>query len=165
MPGRRRIWKDRVLVLSLTNDSESIFRLTGATQPDPEDSKGMTLVRCIGKFDMKPLVQGAVNGASGMWFGVGITSEEAFGVGPTVVSSVQVEAEFPPSGWLYRSVSLVIDSVDAFDQPPVTIQWDIRAQRKLMYGVPFLRVENAEADPSGFTVLLCGIVRCLYLMP
>jgi len=162
---RRRIWKDRVITSSVVSDSEILFRLTGATEPDPEDSKGMTLVRSIGILNVVPQNEGGVNGVQAFFVGIGLTSEEAFGIGTTAVSSVQVEAEAPPSGWLLRTVRQVVNSVDPYDHPSVVFEWDLRAQRKLMYGVPFLRLESVLVDGGASTMLIDGVVRSLYLLP
>jgi len=162
---RRRIWKDRVVDFNLAVDGEFVFRLTGAAEPDPEDSKGMTLVRCIGKVNSVPSLPGASNGAAEIFLGIGLTSEEAFGIGTTAISSVIVEAEAPPSGWLLRTVGVVVNSVDSQDMPALIQEWDLRAQRKLMYGVPFLRIENATMTGVGVSTVHSMVVRSLYLMP
>ena len=47
--------------------------------------------------------------------------------------------------------------------PGVTqIRMDLRAQRKLGDGVPFLRVVNSPGAGVTFTVRVVGIVRTLY---
>jgi len=165
MSPRRRIWKDRVVQASIVVDGEILVRLTGATEPDPVDSKGMTLVRSIGRLSAFAASPGAVNGSMDLFVGIGLTSEEAFGIGTTAVSSVQVEDENPPSGWLLRTDMVMHDSIDSYDHPAVMTEWDIRAQRRLMYMVPFLRLETIVVAGSGFTLSICGVVRSLYLLP
>jgi len=163
---RRRIWKDRVVNLTLVTASDGIpIRLTGATTPDPEDSKGMTMVRCLGRLNILPLSPGTANGRTRLFVGLGIVSEEAFVAAGASLPTLDSQQEQPSSGWLLRTEVVVVDSIIASDLAAIPLEFDIRSQRKLMYGVPYLATQNVALGATPFTVSVTGVVRTLFLMP
>ena len=46
--------------------------------------------------------------------------------------------------------------------PPIDIVMDLRSQRKIGQGIPFLSVHNNPGAGTPYTVRVVGIVRTLY---
>ena len=155
---RRRQWEDFLFDLDLTNGSRSI---TDLTRVDADEAKGMTLVRIILKLEAVELaVDGEIAAAMMVSAGIGVTGLEAIDLGVTAVAHPGTATEIPPSGWMWRDRMLVISG----GQTRSVFTADLRSQRKLLYGGPFLTIANDPQQGTAFTISVVGIVRCLYLL-
>ncbi len=155
-PRRRRMWSDRFIdEITLTGaiDEELLFN-----PGDLDIGKGSTLVRMIGDLSLAPNadVSGSTNSMI-LSLGIGLVSPEV------VEGSIQVglEGELPMSGWLWRR-RLVIQESNPVQK---IIEFDIRAQRRLMYGEPRLFISNDVNVGTTFSVRTNGLIRVLYLLP
>ena len=93
-----------------------------------------------------------------------MSGQEAIQASSVSIPFPQEEDEFPSSGWLYRNIVPVLaDATPGFPVP--IIDKDIRAQRKLMYGAPWIRFVNLNQQGTPFSVRVDGVIRCLYLLP
>ena len=127
--------------------------------------KGMTLVRILIQLSLYPSDVLDDAGVQRLAIGIGLAGQEAIQQSGSAIPNPETEDEFPPSGWLYRVVHPVIaDPTPGFPTP--VLDKDLRAQRKLMYGAPFVRFVNInEQGATPFSVNIQGVIRCLYLLP
>ena len=159
MARRRSIWSDTIVNETTADDTQDSADLLVEYQED--ESKGMTLVRLIISLNLYPnaFVGNSLNAAL-MSMGIGIFSREMVDLGdfpePGVANNI------PQTGWMWRDQYVVSEN----PQPSlVRISLDIRSQRKLMYGLPFLVIDNEDATGMGFTMRVRGVIRALYLLP
>jgi len=153
---RRRLWSDRLI------DEDTV--VAGVDEElliNPGDideiGKGSTLVRMIISLSIQPLAIVPVSVSTViMSYGVGLTSPEV----TEGTINVGLEGEVPSSGWLWRDRVVVRESAPI----PLRLNFDIRSQRKLMYGEPRLFLANDADVGVSFIVRTKGIIRCLYLM-
>jgi len=162
--ARRRQWEDFAFDLDISSGAQSAP--VALTRAPAGEVKGLTLVRTIISLAVIPLDMGSISGApvQQVYCGLGVTGEEAVNAGGSSVADPADPVEFPPSGWLYRDVRLVVDDSTP-GYPWQRFEIDLRAQRKLMYGVPFLKFTNLPQQGTAFTISVVGCVRCLYLLP
>ena len=120
-----------------------------------------TLVRTIICLDILPVVpSNDPTNANLVGIGIGVASTAGFGVvGGTADPSVA--GEEPLQGWVWKCMYWVRET-NGNIADPVMVRMDLRAQRKLGDGVPFLRVTNAAGAGVSFTLRTVGIVRTLY---
>ena len=161
MAKRRTSWEDTIFDAdAIAEGSAGVnFALDGTLSQ--ADSQGLTLTRCIGDLTFLSGTTAGANGQQRLSLGIGMASREAFTAG--VLPDPESETEEPARGWVYRTVLGVTQSVQA--QPMVRLQFDIRAQRRLDSGRLWVRVVNLDVGGTGFNILVCGIVRSLFLLP
>ena len=158
---RRRQWIDTVMEHTIAPVTELTVVLTTGI-PDNE-LKGMTLVRILLQLTALPANIGDDDGVMRLSMGIGIAGQEAIQTSGQAIASPQTEDEFPSSGWLYRNSVVVIgDPTPGFPVP--IIDKDIRAQRKLLYGAPYIRFHNSTLQITAFSTEVVGVIRCLYLL-
>jgi len=160
MVVRRTRWIDALLNNSVSNGGQVVVSLVGNLTPN--ESAEMTLVRTIMCYQLKASVPGGVNGSQLMDIGIGSTSLEAFSAG--VIPDPPIATDFPLMGWVYRCRHVVVDSVDAHDDTPREVTKDIRSQRKISRGELYIAMNNTALDGTTFTVVVTGIIRCLFKM-
>jgi len=156
-PRRRRTWTDQFIdeVTAAASIDEDLL----ISEADLLDiGKGSTLVRMIGNLTVHPSTISNDSLDSMVYsMGIGLVSPDVV-AGSIDVSS---ESDTPMSGWLWRVRETVFEAnVDA-----LRINFDIRAQRKLMYGEPRIFMANNVGTGPTFSVTVTGIVRSLYLLP
>jgi len=153
---RRRTWTDQFIDENTTSGALDEDQLISEAQL-VEISKGATLVRMIGNLTVIPTA--TVNDSTDVMIysmGIGLVSTDVIS-GSIDVSS---EADTPMSGWLWRVRELVFEA----NTDVLRINFDIRAQRKLMYGEPRIFMANDLFAGTSFTVSVSGIIRSLYLL-
>jgi len=123
-------------------------------------NKGMTLTRMLLKWDIYPAayIVDSVDASAYSW-GIAMISEEMFAAG---VFPDPNSADQPLTGWLARGCAIVQENANT---QAIHIDEDVHTQRKLMYGSPYLIINNDVALGTAFNVLSAGIVRMLYKLP
>ena len=163
-PRRRRRWADRLLQVSVANNTTTTNDLT--TEFADNDRAGLTVVRLIMCYSIRANNPGAVSGTQILDIAIGLFEKEAFGA--TVLPDVQTEADYPRGGWLYRCRHVVQDepTADGVITAPEIFK-DVRSQRKIggPDAVLGLIAHNQSHEGNTFTVKLVGIIRGLYLLP
>jgi len=154
---RRRKWED-FLISEVTADGTQdthILTIDSGTNAN----KGRTLVRLIVGIDVIPdgAVENSVDNMN-VALGIGMVSTEAFNAGAFPDPNTSLDS--PLTGWMWRWNGTVYENPES---TRVRIDFDIRSQRKLMYGFPVLII-NADANSgTPFNVETRGLIRCLYL--
>ena len=155
-PRRQRDWVDIFVDESTadgTLDQEGLIDQTLS-------NRGKTLVRMIIGLNIQSALE-VVDSVATMIYsvGIGLISSE---IGETDTQiNVGVQNDVTASGWLFRRRLVVRQGYDG----GVRIEADIRAQRKLLYGVPRIFIQNSSNVGTPFTVTSTGLIRCLYLLP
>ena len=161
--ARRRMWIDTVMNHTIAAGSTALTVVLTRGISD-NDLKGMTLVRVLLQLTYFPANLLDDTGVQRLAAGIGVSGQEAIQASSVSILSPQEEDEFPSSGWLYRNIVPVLaDATPGFPVP--IIDKDIRAQRKLMYGAPWIRFVNLNQQGTAFSVRVDGVIRCLYLLP
>jgi len=157
---RRTTWEDRVLGQTLVAGAQLLIRVDGTNSV--ADSQGLTLTRVI--IDMY-LMSTSIAGAYGVQavdYGVLGMSRESFAAG--ISPDPGSESEEPMRGWVVRNrVAVAQNGIGT----PVTvrIQHDLHAQRRLDEGVIAMVFDNSNVLGTSASVLVLGLVRCLFLLP
>jgi len=152
---RLRDWEDNFIDESTglgETDEQTLLQSTDTS------NKGKTLVRMVGHLDLIA-ISPVVNSIDTVLYsmGIGVVSNDL----ALADLNVGIEQSRSLSGWLWRWRGKVLENATAFNH----IDFDIHAQRKMMYGEPRLFIQNATGTGSSFTVLATGLIRCLYLLP
>ena len=164
VPRRRRRWADKLF--NLTVGAGAQVEIDLSTEFTANETAGLTVVRMIMCYTLRPSNPGAVSGNQHLDIGVGMFEAEAFAAG--VLPDVDAEADYPRGGWLYRCRHNVQDELDATGV--VTYyehNKDIRSQRKLggpdtALGIIF---DSSTGEGTTFSIQVVGIVRSLFLLP
>ena len=98
--ARRRQWIDTLQGTTLASGNTLLQSLLVSLE-DPEETKGMTLIRLIISLDVRSTVPGGAAGIQRFSMGAGIVGADAIGTTASVADSGQ-SGEHPPSGWLWR---------------------------------------------------------------
>ncbi len=146
---------------NLADASGSLQTLLGAL--GPINTRGNTVTRMIIDLMMVPTVTNAVTGMQKLSIGIGIASQDAFGVGASALPNPATEADEPARGWLYRGHKLINDDTAQFSIAVVSV--DIRAKRKVDNGELYLLMENFTTGGTAFSVTVVGLIRTLMLLP
>ena len=163
-PRRRRRWADTLLNDTCVSGSNDRLDLT--EEFSPNEKAGLTLVRMILCYTIRPSNPTTVSGNQLVDLGIGVAETEAFAA--DILPDTNAEADYPRGGWLYRCRHNVQDEPTAQG----VITWpehtrDIRAQRRI--GGPdatlFYYLYNTVGEGTSFTVITVGIIRCLFLLP
>jgi len=158
-PRRRRDWHDSFIDEAGTAGGNDETVLLDAA-PDGAN-KGRTLVRMI--IDLH--IQASAPVATGtdlmqVNLGIGMVSEDVL----EGSISVGTEGDTPISGWLWRRRVIVAENLSA-NLALLSVEGDIRSQRKLMYGEPRLFIQYTAQTGTAFAVSTTGLIRALYLLP
>ena len=163
-PRRQRRWADKLFSLATASTTGDAIDLSGEFTAN--ETAGLTVVRMILCYTIRPNNPGAASGNQLVDVGIGLFEAEAFAAG--VLPDVQSEADYPRGGWLYRCRHNVQDDLSGVG----TIQWpetnkDIRSQRRL--GGPDVALGfllfNGPGEGTAFSTHMVGIVRTLFLLP
>ncbi len=158
MTTRRVEWQDFVVNAAIATGAQGVEALIVA----PElQKKGYTLTRLIVTLYLRPTVYVVdstdVQIAS---MGVGIISDEAVTAG--AFPDPNAEADNPVTGWIWRDCGIIQENAGV---QSTKVHVDIRSQRKLMYGNPYLIINNDAVSGTSFTADIQGLVRVLYKLP
>jgi len=150
------IWGDSILTESTPTGTQDSAILTDKFADD--DFKGWTLARMIVDLTVLPAALGVDSiDVSQMFMGIAMVSQEAAAGG--IFPDPHANSNDPLTGWLWKGHVAVAENAAV---GPVRVFADIGTQRKLMYGNPYLIMNNVYAIGSAFTMLTRGIVRSLY---
>ena len=158
-PRRQLKWATTNLNASVISGGEALFDLNQVLAASQEEES--TLVRTITCFQLVP-VSPAGTSANQMLCGLGIGVASREGFDASAIADPSVSGEEPIQGWVWKCMYWVPENV-LNGAEPVLIEKDLRAQRKIGKGVPFLKFSNDPgAGVAPFTMRLVGIVRTLY---
>ncbi len=162
MVARNRAWTDsRFAGVSLAAGSPNKVNLL-ANAPTMDT---LTVVRIVGDVTIQYTPNSTVvDSLSIVDMGIGVSSTEAFTVGPTALPSPAVVTEFPPRGWLYvasRPVSQQAESTGVLNEI-ARFQFDLGAMRKIDKGILFCVFQNEDILTGG-AVRVTGRIRVLCL--
>jgi len=160
MPARRRVWDDAIVNEDTATGTQDSTDLMPNFQES--ETKGFTLVRLIIGLDLTPNPPGVSTSADQMLMhlGIGVFSREMIDV--VDFPEPQLSNNIPMTGWLWRATYVVAENVQVKN---VRIDLDLRSQRRLMYGVPFMVMNAVLHNGVAFNVATTGMVRSLYLLP
>ena len=160
--ARMTDWQDTIVSELVPSNSTAFNSLLGTLTP--ADTRGVTLIRTLVRLDF------ASNTVAGAWghnqldFGIGITSQEAFGVGVTALPDPNISNDKPARGWVHRSTQGVAQN--GVGSPVVfSLTADIRGARKIENGELFLIMANIAIQGTAFGINVRGLIRCLMKMP
>ena len=167
MSSRRSMqWFDQLELFDINSGDTHIGALLLGHITTPSDSKGLTLTRLVGRMQFTAAVPNGAPGVMGLQFGIALAGEDAIAEGEAALSNINVDTEQPPSGYLIRDEIGVSGSSTASRPPSIgEIKFDIRAQRKLMYGEPYFTVFSQLITGTAFSVRAFGFIRALYRLP
>ena len=165
--NRKRQWVDTLFDNDIVNGTDLVTRLV-APEGQQDIDKGSTLIRSIIRLRFLPNVVPSTFGGQDLDVGIGIASEDALDVGGASVPDPS-GSDLPISGWIFRTKSIVTYYPEVTTGPPFIIPWDLRedvhGQRKVMYGVPFVRISSITTLGASSTITMVGLIRQLWLLP
>ena len=142
-------------------DSQQVLLCENVADPE---KRGCTLIRTLLHLWVLSNNPGSTEGSMHVIFGIALASDDAFVGG--ALPDVEVDADYPVGGWLYRDSVLVTDMVANASMLRATeLRADLRNQRKLERSSIYLEVANVLANGNSFVVRVSGIIRCLYKLP
>jgi len=157
------VWVDKTISNTVSTGAQLQVRLdTGLTLVQTRLTQ-MTLLRTIIGLSIARTVHDSGEGSEILSLGIGIVSQEAFSA--SVLPDPEAEQDFPPRGWIFRGMWRIFGF--AADQPAIHVERvdrDIRAQRKLENGVPFLVATVGNIEGVNSTVDVRGLIRQLWLV-
>ena len=106
---------------------------------------------------------GADDGKQIASLGIGMVATQAEAAGIGSLPRADVGTDKPLTGWMWRSVGVVLDDASASNNQLWRIDEDMRSQRKVMYGAPVLLLANQPGSGDTAIISFIGIIRCLYL--
>jgi len=161
--ARKMQWLDTRVAVNIPSGDDDISVLIAGDPATPQLTKGMTLTRLVGDLSFTAATLAVILGAMEIVVGIAISSDEAIAVGGTSVAFPANTTEHPPMGWMLRTSRVVTTTTQAGAAQLVThIHFDLKVQRKLQYGEPFIRVQNLFLTGTAFTVQMSGLIRGLY---
>ena len=160
---RGTAWDDKLVNFSVANGSAT-SAIELVTNVADNEKRGCTLVRLLLDLYLWPATPGNVSGRQNYDLGVALISDDARLA--SAFPDPDDAADYPVSGWLWRTRVLVIDETLATGPiPPGRVKEDIRAQRKLDRSSVMLINNNTLVEGNPFTVQVTGIIRVLYKLP
>ena len=164
MPNRPRAWGDRNIGLTLvTTIAQQIDLLSNFSASDT-----ITAARLIGRLVAMPSsLTAQVEGVMQLDLAVGVVTDEAFVAAGAAIPNPSVEGAQPARGWLYKSRMFCMKEHDTGTTNEFTyidtLQFDVRAARKVDRGKLMFVVESNTAQGTAFNVGLRGVIRALCL--
>ena len=156
-PRRRRQWIDNLMDVDLASGQQTSVSLVDVPVPD---TKGMTLVRVILGFNVRPSTP-VLNSTDTQVFSAGIGLSSADAASASAFADPDNESDQPLGGWMWRWQGLIHENPVV----PTRIELDLRSQRKLMYGDVRIIMDNNADQGAAFTIIVVGLIRSLYLLP
>ena len=161
-PRRRTVWSDTHINFDIA---------AGGAQATQDLSVGvltlnteLTLTRTLIRLTILPSIPGANSGEQDVSWGMAVTSIEAFQA--NVLPDPNVAGDTPTRGWIVKGRTVVIDSSTAGETyPPEKVELDIRSQRKISQGVPYLIIVNSDIRGVAQSIRVFGLIRTLWKLP
>ena len=161
-PRRQLKWATDNINVSITSGNRFDSDLNTSLEASQEQDS--TLVRTIICLRVLPVDITAELPANAMLvsIGIGVLGEDALGAGGAAVPNPAVAGEDPIQGWLYKcGLQWIVQAANA-QAGMWNIVVDIRAQRKVGNGVPFVTFSNDPGAGTPFTMRFVGTIRTLY---
>ena len=157
---RPTTWGDQVFNQSIVSGASLLLDLRGSLIAS--DTQNSTVTRVI--LSMSLFQDGfvAVDGRMRASFGAGVASAEAFTLGVTAIPDPDIEGDRPQRGWMWRADYVVMSEIGQRIDSVIRIETDLRSQRKVENGIPYLRLVNTLVEGSSFTVRLTVTIRTLF---
>jgi len=158
--ARHMFWIDSLHNIDIASGAKSETTLMGALSV--EDTRGLTLMRCILCHDYEHTIHDSGEGQQIIDIGIGVASREALNA--AALSDPEIATEHPDRGWVYRCRHVTHGF--AADQPAAYVQSvfrDLRAKRKLETGAVFLSITNTAKSGAAATISIVGITRLLFM--
>ena len=155
-------WDDQLLSSFTLTSGVTATSILTENVADPE-KRGCTIQRVIVGLDFSPNLPNAVNGASTISMGIGLTSDDAFAA--AALPDPEVDADFPVSGWLYRNRVLITDTVTGGNWRSIRVDQDLRVARKMDRSTVFMSFRAEQMSGAAFNVHVSGLIRVLYKLP
>ena len=159
-PGPRRAmtWADTLLDETMSVGGSAQISLSSTL--DPDERRGATITRLIGCLTFYADDAIEFSGDIALDMGIGVASQEAFTAGAT--SDVSDSAAVPVRGWLYRCRQIITTGVStAVPHPLVRWNFDVRSQRRLDTGEPFVLLDPLVLAGTGSVTTVAGSIRML----
>jgi len=118
----------------------------------------------IGRISYVSTTVAGAWGQAAISLGMGMCSREAFATVPPTVPDPNNEVEQPPRGWIYRD-RVTVGQTAVGGESIYTIEFDIRAQRRLDEARIYIVHNNDPLQGTTFGVRANGIIRCLFKLP
>ncbi len=162
----KTLWIDSFVDIQNTSGGTPIVRtLMGTFSSDDTRLGGMTLLRTIIGLHVAHLIHDSGEGSQDVSLGIGVASQQAFALGQAAIPDPQVEADFPPRGWVwrarYRTYGFAADQAAVFDN---RVDKDVRSRRKLDNGICYLTTQNTPDQGTSGTTNVLGLIRQLWLI-
>ena len=163
MPARR-LWTDTKIDLTVATASTQDVDLTSTFLQNETRLSQLTLVRTIVGIDIAYSVHDAGEGSQQVTTGICVVSRPAEAVAGAVPAP-EIMTEYPIRPWVWRYRARIFGF--AADQPAVftrRVDLDLRSQRKVENGEVVFIASNEPEEGVATTILVSGLVRCLYLV-
>ena len=159
MPSQRQLfWHD-------TNLNASVSSTKTVIQLDPGDEETITLVRIVGRISVvPPSLSATSDGVIAVDLGIGVAGASAITAGS--VADPATDTQAPARGWLYANRIAVLrqnSSGTVEDWMYPTVEFDLRAMRKVDRGAVFLVHDRALVSGTVWDPRLVGRIRCLFM--
>ena len=164
MPGKM-VWFDTLFNNAVASAGTLLVDLVGTPSDSSLRLAQMTLMRTIVRMDWAATVHDSGEGSTRLSWGLGIASRDAFNVGSTAVPLPNQTDDFPPRGWVCRSVHRIW--AFAADDPSVDVtrvDVNLQSRRRLDNGVSYLIATNDAQEGTTVALTAVGIIRQLYLL-
>ena len=165
MPSRPTIWIDTLVNSDLSVATRLLLSLNTILSENDARLSSMTLIRTILLMTLAYTVHDFGEGSQLVDFGIGIAQQEAFSAGAGSIPNPAILSDNLTRGWVFRGRYRLFGF--AADQPtvaPVFIDKDIRSQRRLDNGIPYLTATQALLEGAASTTRILGLVRQLWLV-
>ena len=160
-PRRRTRWVDTHVQINTATGAQSVVELLQSA--GDIDTREWTITRLIGMIVMGSTTVAGAWGTQAMTMGIGVISREAVTGG--AFPDLNDEADMPAGGWMWRMRGMASQNGTGSPVFSPPIQFDLRAQRKIGFGVPHLIINNDLGLGTAFTVTAQGVIRMLVLLP
>ncbi len=164
MPDQRRmLWTDTIIDLTLASGTAPVsVDLTSTFLTNETRLSQLTLIRTIVGIDAAYSVHDAGEGSQNMTCGIAVVARPSLAPVGAIPAPNQV-SEYPIRPWVWRYRSRIFGF--AADQPAVFVRrvdLDLRSQRKVENGEVLFIANNDPEEGVASTVLVSGLIRCLY---
>ncbi len=161
--SRTPYWVDTFANNSIATGGVERLSLLGGLSA--ADKRGITVVRLLIHIMADVSSPNVVLGHSVMFFGIGVSSTEAFALGVTALPDPDAGADRPARGWLYRDFIMCRDNTAEGESREGELRADVRAMRKVDDGELFMTLKNVNIASTGFTIQYQLMIRTLYKLP
>ena len=129
---------------------------------DKDERRGATITRVIGCLAFYADDSTEFVGSTFVDLAIGVASQEAFALGVTAISDPRDATAQPVGGWIYRCRQLITTGASTINPSPlVRWQFDVKSQRKIDTGEPYIVWGDTVATGTGSPGTIVGSVRTL----